>query len=74
MDFSYDKKVGNRIREIREKQKLTQDQLVAKLGIYGLDITRSALAKIEVGMRHIYVDEIKALKTVLKVPYEDLFV
>ncbi len=49
---------------------MTQDQLAAKLQVLGCDITRSALAKIEVGQRHLYPDEIKALKEIFDVPYE----
>lgn len=74
MLFDYDMKIGIRVREIRQEQKLTQEQLCARLQVYGCDITRSALAKIEVGQRHIYSWEIKAFKEVLKVSYEDLFV
>ncbi len=42
------------------------------LQLMGCDINRSTYAKIEVGQRHIYPDELKAIKTVLKVSYEDL--
>ena len=38
----------------------------------GCDITRSAIAKIEVGQRHIYADEIKALKQILNVSFDDI--
>ena len=54
MDALYEKKIGNKIRSIREKRKITQEELSAKLQVRGCDITRSALAKIEVGQRHIY--------------------
>lgn len=40
--------------------------------LYGCDITRSALAKMEVGQRHIYPDEIKLLKELLNVTYDEL--
>ena len=72
MDALYEKKIGNKIRSIREKRKITQEELSAKLQVRGCDITRSALAKIEVGQRHIYLDELKTIKEVLKVNYEDL--
>jgi len=39
----------------------------------GCDITRSALAKIEVGQRHIYPDEIILIKEILKISYDDIF-
>ena len=52
---------------------MTQEQLSAKLQLLGYDITRSALAKIEVGQRHIYSYEIKGFKDALSVEYNDLF-
>lgn len=73
MNTNYEKQIGGRIRELREKCGMTQEQLSAKLQTSGCDITRSALAKIEVGQRHIYPDEIKLIKEFLKVRFEDLF-
>ena len=74
MDFSYDKQMGSRIRLLREARHLTQEQLAAKLQVRGCDIPRSALAKIEVGQRHLYAREIKLLHEILQVPYDQLFV
>ena len=72
MNLSYEKEVGRQIRNYREFRKLTQEQLSARLQLGGCDITRSALAKIEVGQRHLYVDELKLLHEILDVPYEVL--
>lgn len=58
---------------LREKSNLTQEQLSAKLQVNGCDITRSALAKIEVGQRHLYPDEIALLKKILNVSYDEIF-
>lgn len=74
MDINYEKKVGKKLRDIREIRCMTQEQLSAKLQLHGCDITRSALAKIEVGQRHIYPDEIKLFKEILNVTYNDIFV
>ena len=49
------------------------EQLAAKLQINGCDITRSAIAKIEVGQRHLYPDEIILIKNILNVSYEEIF-
>lgn len=73
MNIDFEKKLGQNIRHLREKSHLTQEQLSAKLQICNCDITRSALAKIEVGQRHIYPDEIFLLKTLLNVDYKDIF-
>ncbi len=72
MNSEYEKKLGNNIRTIREKRKMTQDELSTKLQLCGCDITRSALAKMEVGQRHIYPDEIKLLKEILNVSFDEL--
>ena len=72
MNSSIEKAIGKNIRRIREKANLTQEQLSARLQILGCDVTRSALAKIEVGQRHIYIDEIMLLKDILNVSFEEL--
>lgn len=73
MDAIFEKKLGNNIRKLREKNKITQENLSAKLQLSGCDITRSAVAKIEVGQRHIYPDEIKLIKEILNVSYDEIF-
>lgn len=73
MNKAIETKVGNNIRELREKKRITQEQLAAKLQINGCDITRSALAKIEVGQRHLYPDEIILIKQLLGVSYDEIF-
>ncbi len=65
--------VGNNIRKLRERANITQDALATKLQLLGCNITRSALAKIEVGQRHLYPDEILHIKNILKVSYEEIF-
>jgi transcriptional regulator with XRE-family HTH domain len=73
MDKSVEKKIGRNIRILRERAGLTQEQLAARLQTHGCDVTRSALAKIEVGQRHIYPDEIILLKEILSVSFEEIF-
>ena len=72
MDYSYDCKVGLKIRAYRMERGLTQDQLAAKLQVNGYDLTRGAVAKIESGQRHIYLYELKAIKDVLRVSFDEL--
>lgn len=74
MNIEYEKLLGQNVRRLRMKKKLSQDRLSAQLQVRGCDITRSALAKIEVGQRHIYPDELKLLHEILGVPYDELFV
>ena len=73
MNPTYEITFGKNIRTLRKKKKLTQEQLSAQLQIHGCDITRSALAKIEVGQRHLYPDEIRLLKELLDVSFEEIF-
>lgn len=73
MNHTVEKRVGNNIRILREKANMTQEMLAAKLQLLGCDITRSAVAKIEVGQRHLYPDEIILIKQILKVSYEEIF-
>lgn len=73
MNQVIEKKIGNNIRRLREAAGLTQEQVSARLQIKGCDITRSAVAKIEVGQRHLYPDEIVFLKEILDVSFEEIF-
>lgn len=73
MNKEIEKKVGNNIRLMRERKKMTQEQLAAKLQLNGCDITRSSVAKIEVGQRHLYPDEVILIKNILGVSYEEIF-
>ena len=73
MNIEYEKEIGNRIRDYRENKNYTQEQLAAKLQTLGCDITRSAVAKSEVGQRHTYPDELKAIKEILNVTFDELF-
>lgn len=70
MNNAIEKKVGSNIRAIREAQGMTQDMLAAKLQLLGCDITRSAVAKIEVGQRHLYPDEIILIRTILNTTFD----
>ena len=73
MNKEMETRIGNNIRVLREQKGMTQDTLSAKLQLRGCDITRSALAKIEVGQRHLYPDEILLLKEILGVAFDDIF-
>lgn len=68
-----EKRIGNNIRVLREKRNMTQEILAAKMQLGGCDITRSAIAKIEVGQRHLYPDEIILIKVVLDVSFDEIF-
>ena len=73
MNADVEKRIGQNIRALREQANMTQEQVSARLQVAGCDITRSALAKIEVGQRHLYPDEIILLRKILNVSFDDLF-
>lgn len=73
MNKKTEKRIGENIRLLRERQGMTQDEVSAKMQLSGCDITRSAIAKIEVGQRHLYPDEIVLLKKILNASYDEIF-
>lgn len=73
MNAEIEKRVGQNIRILRERKGMTQELLATKLQLSGCDITRSAVAKIEVGQRHLYPDEVILIKEILCVSFEDIF-
>lgn len=73
MNAEIEKRVGQNIRFLRERKGMTQELLAAKLQLGGCDITRSAVAKIEVGQRHLYPDEVILIRKILNVRFDDIF-
>lgn len=73
MNKAIERKIGSNIRILRESRGMTQDTMAAKLQLLGCDITRSAVAKIEVGQRHLYPDEIILIRRILNTTYEEIF-
>jgi transcriptional regulator with XRE-family HTH domain len=73
MNAEIEKRIGQNLRVLRERAGMTQDTLAARLQLCGCDITRSALAKIEVGQRHLYPDEIIRFKQLLEATYDEIF-
>jgi hypothetical protein len=60
---------GLRIREARDRcvPPITQDQLSGRLAAFGVTVDRTALAKIEKGVRGIYDYEVAAFALALRV-------
>lgn len=73
MNREIERLIGHNIRAIREGVGMTQDILSAKLQLRGCDITRSAIAKIEVGQRHLYSDELLLIKEILNTDFDTIF-
>lgn len=68
-----EKKIGKSLKMLREKHGFTQEYVATKLQLGGCDVTRSSVAKIEAGQRHVYPDEIIVLKNIFNCSYEDIF-
>ena len=73
MNKEIEKRIGKNVAELRKKAKMTQDIFSAKLQLKGCDITRSAVAKIEVGQRHLNPAEIVLIKEILNCTYDEIF-
>lgn len=72
MNELIEKRIGKNIKKLRDKKGVTQESLAAKMQLAGCDITRSAIAKIEVGQRHLYVDEIILIAKILCCDYKEI--
>ena len=66
-------RIGKNIRKFRRAMDITQEQLAARLQVKGCDLTRGMIAKIEIGTRHVSVEELNAIKEILGMRYEDFF-
>lgn len=65
--------LGNNIRNLRKQAHLTQEQVVTKLQLQGIDISRSSYSQIECGTYNIRVSELIALSQLFQVDYNAFF-
>ncbi len=65
--------LGDKIRTLRKKRNLTQEQLVAKMQLLGFDMSRSIYSQIECGSYNIRVSELLAIARILKCDMNTLF-
>ena len=64
--------IGKNIKEIRKQKKIKLVDIVRRMQLMGIDITRESLVKIERGIQHIYASQLKAIKEILDVSYDQL--
>lgn len=64
--------IGKNIREVRLEQKIGQTELVRRLQLQGVDITRETLVKIERGIQHLKASQLRAIKNELNTTYDRL--
>jgi len=68
-----DIQIGETIRSLRMERKLTQDQVVSKLQLMDLDITRSIYSQIEGGTYSIRISVLAGLSRIFHVDYNTFF-
>lgn len=68
-----DMNLGTTIQRLRIDKNLTQEQIIAKLQIFGIEISRGTYAKLETNRRNIKLSELIALAQILDVDFNTLF-
>lgn len=64
--------IGNKIKEYRISRNMTQKELAEKLQLYGIDINKNSLQRIEKGSRIIKEYELAVFCKVLNVSADEL--
>ena len=68
-----DMNIGGNIQKIRYSRKLTQDQVIAKMNLMGIQISKSTYAKLETNRMNIKVSELVAMKENFECEFNDFF-
>lgn len=68
-----DMDIGHNIQRLRRNVSMTQDQVVAKLQLMGLNISKSTYAKLETNRMNIRVSELVALRRIFQTDFNDFF-
>lgn len=64
--------IGKNIRKLRVEKGIGQTELARSLDLQGIPITREGLVKIERGIQHIQVEQLRAIKDELNTTYDEL--
>lgn len=65
--------IGSNIRRIRLEKKMSQREVEIKMQLMGSSIPPGTLWHIEAGRRNIKASDLKALKLIFDVPYDEFF-
>lgn len=68
-----DMDIGQNIQQLRRQSGLTQDEVVARMHLMDLSISKSTYAKIETNRMNIRVSELVALKIIFNTEFTDFF-
>ena len=64
--------IGKNIREIRLNAGIGQTEFVGQLQLHDVNMTRETLVKIERGIQHITVSQLKGIRDCLNTTYDEL--
>lgn len=68
-----DMDIGENIQRLRIKANLTQEEVLAKLHLMGIEISKSTYAKIETNRMNIKISELVALKIIFDADFGEFF-
>jgi transcriptional regulator with XRE-family HTH domain len=69
-----DIQIGTNIRKLRKQSGLTQEQVIARLQLQGIEISRSSYSQIECGTYNIRISELIALARLFQVDFNAFFI
>ncbi len=64
--------IGQNIRSIRKSKGMGQTELVRRLQLIDVTMTRETLVKIERGIQHIQASQLRGIRDVLETTYDEL--
>lgn len=64
--------IGENIRKVRKAKGIGQTELVRRLQLLGVDMTRETLVKIERGIQHIQAQQLRGIRDILETTYDEL--
>ena len=65
--------IGHNIERLRRNANMTQDQVVARLQLMGIEISKSTYAKLETNRMNIKVSELVALGKIFNADISEFF-
>ena len=65
--------IGANLKRLRKAAGLTQEQMAAKMQLFGIDMSRDFYAHIENGSYNVRTSELAAFRKILKCSFEDFF-
>ena len=64
--------IGMNIRAVRKSKGVGQTELVRRLQLMGINVTRETLVKIERGIQHIQASQLRGMRDALQTTYDEL--